>query len=182
MRNCDSISVIESRSDLNHWSNSILEFRESRHGEAKKTMQHECRNRDSIAVVESRSYLDRWSQPVSEFHESRYQKEKKCNETSKIAICDIVIKSQSLSQDQTWIVDHTPYRSFEKRDMERQKKQCNMNYEIAICNIVMWNLDLIWTVRSRYNLDRWSDFFTGFCESGFVSEKNIEHKECRNPI
>jgi hypothetical protein len=43
------------------------------------------------------------------------------NETSEIAIRDIAIQSQPLNQDQTQTVDHTPYRSFANRDMERHR-------------------------------------------------------------
>jgi hypothetical protein len=61
---CEIATVVESRTNLNHWYNSISEFRESRHGEAKETLQHELRNRDMrshdvFAAVRSRNELDR---------------------------------------------------------------------------------------------------------------------------
>jgi hypothetical protein len=69
-----------------------------------------------------------------------------------IVICEIMIQSQSLNQDQIWTVDLTPYRSFMNRDMERQRKQSNKNVEITICemrfNRQPLNQDQICTIES----------------------------------
>ena len=67
MWNHDLIAAIEYRSDMDHWSNSISEFRESQHGEGKGTMQQEfrncnMRNRDLIWAVRLRLNLDCWFQ------------------------------------------------------------------------------------------------------------------------
>jgi hypothetical protein len=64
-----------------------------------------------------------------------------------IVICEIMIQSQPLNQDQIWTVDLTPYRSFTNRDMERQRKQCNKNVEIVIQSQSL-NQDQIWTIES----------------------------------
>jgi intracellular sulfur oxidation DsrE/DsrF family protein len=59
-----------------------------------------------------------------------------------IAICDMTIQSQPLSQDQIWTVDLTPYRSFVNRDFEVTKTLDNKNVDFAICDIVMQSQQL----------------------------------------
>jgi hypothetical protein len=59
------------------------------------------------------------------------------NKNAEIAICDMAIQSQPLSQDQIWTVDLTPYRSFVNRDFEVTKTLDNKNVDFAICDIAM---------------------------------------------
>jgi hypothetical protein len=63
MRYCDSIIAIESRMNLDHWFNSVSEFRESQYGETKETKQLELqicdmRNREIALCIRM------WSQPL----------------------------------------------------------------------------------------------------------------------
>jgi hypothetical protein len=92
---------------------------------------------DLIPAVKLISDLDRlfssWSIGDRDFEVTRTLD----NKNAKIAICDIAIQSQSLSQDQIWMVDLTPYRSFMNQDFEVTKAFDNKNVDFMICDIVM---------------------------------------------
>jgi hypothetical protein len=59
------------------------------------------------------------------------------NKNAEIAICDMAIQSQSLSQDHMWTVDPNPYRSFANREFKRKRNKCNKNPGFAICDIAI---------------------------------------------
>jgi hypothetical protein len=63
MRSRDSIVAIESRMNLDHWFNSMSEFRKSQYGETKETKKLELRICD-MRNHESALCIRLWSQPL----------------------------------------------------------------------------------------------------------------------
>ena len=163
MKNRDLIATVESRSDLDHWSNSISEFLESWHRETRKqwnknveiaicefAIQSQPLNQDQIWTVDPTPYrsfanrdMERQENNATRMSKLRYAKSR-FNHSGwiKIRYGPLIQLHIGVSRIVTW------------RDKKTMQQECR--------NHDMRNRDSIVAVESRSDLDRWSKSISGF--------------------